>query len=166
MNDIQISLLRWVLEGMSWDLVKIGKAIKSLRPYGIIYDSQFHNALGLLGEYMDVEITETLYVKLTASGDSRIDYMKLHKELFEQREQAQRSGMKVLEHNENGKNWVDDMDNLKRPLWLKVENNQKKCCDINGKLPELANGVMPTQCFTKGPNMAMLNLAVLFTVRG
>ena len=125
MNDIQLSLLRWVLEGMSWDLVKIGKAIKSLRPYGIIYDSQFHNALGLLGEYMDVEITETLYVKLTASGDSRIDYMKLHKELFEQREQAQRSGMKVLEHTENGKNWVDDMDNLKRPLWLKVENNQK-----------------------------------------
>merc|ERR1712146_322602 len=47
------------------------------------------------------------------------------KELFEQREQAQRSGMKVLEHTENGKNWVDDMDNLKRPLWLKVENNQK-----------------------------------------
>jgi Ca2+-binding EF-hand superfamily protein len=127
MNDVQMSLLRWVLEGMSWDLVKIGKAIKSLRPYGIIYDSQFHNALGLLGEYMDVEITESLYVKLTSKdGDCRIDYMKLHRELHTQREQANRVGMKVLEHTEEGKNWVDDMDSLKKPLWLKVENDQEK----------------------------------------
>ena len=127
MNDVQMSLLRWVLEGMSWDLVKIGKAIKSLRPYGMIYDSQFHNALGLLGEYMDVEVTESLYVKLTSKdGDSRVDYMKLHRELFNQREQATRVGMKVLEHTEEGTNWVDDMDSLKKPLWLKVENEQEK----------------------------------------
>ena len=26
----------------------------------------------------------------------------------------------------NGTNWVDDMDSLKKPLWLKVENEQEK----------------------------------------
>ena len=57
---------------------------------------------------------------------SRVDYMKLHRELFNQREQATRVGMKVLEHTEEGTNWVDDMDSLKKPLWLKVENEQEK----------------------------------------
>ena len=52
--------------------------------------------------------------------------MKLHRELFNQREQATRVGMKVLEHTEAGTNWVDDMDSLKKPLWLKVENEQEK----------------------------------------
>jgi Ca2+-binding EF-hand superfamily protein len=124
LNDVQLSLLRWVLEGMSWDLVKIGKAIKSMRPYGLIYDSQFSNALHLLGEHFDVEETETLYIRLTQkSGEGRISYSGLCTMLEDQRAEGQRVGMKVLEADDYGKNWADAMD-AKKPLWLKVESEE------------------------------------------
>ena len=124
MNDVQLSLLRWVLEGMSWDLVKIGKAIKSLRAYGIVYDTQFINALGLLGENTDIEKAESLYIRLTEkNGDSRISYMGLSKLLEADRNAKNLEGNRVLENDEYGKNWVDQMD-VKKPLWLKVESEE------------------------------------------
>ena len=117
----QLSLLRWVLEGFSFDPIKVKRALLALRKKDgevLVELQHFIHAMNLLDVGLSDQVLESLYVA-HGGEDGKINLDTLSKGLniaAAQNENKNDVSM-ILSGVDEGENWMDSMKGGSAPAW-------------------------------------------------
>ena len=117
----QLSLLRWVLEGFSFDSIKVKRALSALKKKGgevLVELQHFIHAMNLLDVGLSDQVLESLYVA-HGGEDGKINLDTLSKGLniaAAQNENKNDVSM-ILSGVDEGENWMDSMKGGSAPAW-------------------------------------------------
>lgn len=117
----QLSLLRWVLEGYSFDLIKLKRAVSILKKSGGIVEVElqhFVQAMNLL----DVGLSDSVYENLYSAhgGDDgcvNLDTLTKGLSIATAQNENKSDLSKILAGVDDGDNWMDSMKSGSAPSW-------------------------------------------------
>lgn len=122
LSSPQLSLLRWVLEGLSFNIAKVRRAVSAINKNngeGLVELQDFVHAMNLLEIGLDDEAYEAMYQVNGGERNGKINYETLAKALavatarMENKSDVER----ILAGVEDGKNWMDTIKAGAAPDW-------------------------------------------------
>ena len=130
----QLSLLRWVLEGLSFNIVKVRRALSAINKKGgtaLIELQNFVHAMSLLEIGLEDEAYEVMYQVNGGEDGGKINFESLSKSLAiaSARMENKSDVERILAGVEEGKNWMDISSEKVRAgvtLLLSIPRNERE----------------------------------------
>jgi hypothetical protein len=139
----QLSLLRWVLEGLSFNIVKVRRALSAINKNGgkaLVELQNFVHAMSLLEIGLDDEAYEAMYQVNGGEDGGKIDFESLSKALAiaSARMENKSDVEKILGGVEEGKNWMDTIKSGAAPEW-QLKGMPRRGDGDGGSRPAISN---------------------------